>query len=477
MALSYVQYEGDGTQETFAIPFPYLDKSHIEVRVNLDVTPYTWDDPNTIRISPAPPPGAVIEARRITPRETRMVDFVDGSVLTESDLDIANLQTFYIVQEAIDIAGGTLELKSDGSYGAHGRRISDLGNPVNDRDAVTKLWAETAMSSQLAQANYAKDASVNAKVGAEAARDAAYTARDAALSYRNLAEDWAIKSTEVTPGFDSARTYALRAAADLVTIKDIENNIITLHSQTVVNKEAAEAAATRAEEAADRAMVFDPAEYISRDLLIGMLFDDTSPLGPPPGFLFADGREVSRTTYAKLFARIGTTYGAGDGETTFNLPDARGRATFGVETAATARLSAYITSTVMGTTGGSQHMQSHTHTGSGTTSEIGSHQHWINLNTSENGWHSHWVPFGSYSSTIEHTVMGGPTKVITGYVYLNGRSTDGGGNHIHNVQGPTDWEGAHSHTYSFTTSTAGSGTYGNLPPLIIVRKVIYTGVH
>jgi len=38
---------------------------------------------------------------------------------------------------------------------------------------------------------------------------------------------------------------------------------------------------------------------------------------------------VSRATYAALFAAIGTTYGAGDGSTTFSLPDLRGRAPFG----------------------------------------------------------------------------------------------------------------------------------------------------
>jgi microcystin-dependent protein len=44
----------------------------------------------------------------------------------------------------------------------------------------------------------------------------------------------------------------------------------------------------------------------------------------PGGWLLADGSAVSRTTYATLFAAIGTTYGAGDGVTTFNLPDFRG---------------------------------------------------------------------------------------------------------------------------------------------------------
>jgi microcystin-dependent protein len=45
----------------------------------------------------------------------------------------------------------------------------------------------------------------------------------------------------------------------------------------------------------------------------------------PTGYLLAYGQAVSRTTYADLFTAIGTTYGSGDGSTTFNLPDLRGR--------------------------------------------------------------------------------------------------------------------------------------------------------
>lgn len=45
---------------------------------------------------------------------------------------------------------------------------------------------------------------------------------------------------------------------------------------------------------------------------------------PPAGWLKADGTAVSRTTYANLFSAIGTTYGIGNGTSTFNLPDLRG---------------------------------------------------------------------------------------------------------------------------------------------------------
>lgn len=63
----------------------------------------------------------------------------------------------------------------------------------------------------------------------------------------------------------------------------------------------------------------------------------------PQGCLFCDGSAVSRTTYAALFEVIGTTYGAGDGETTFNIPDLSGRVVIGVSN-----------SHALGTTGGSE---------------------------------------------------------------------------------------------------------------------------
>lgn len=52
----------------------------------------------------------------------------------------------------------------------------------------------------------------------------------------------------------------------------------------------------------------------------------------PTGYLLCDGSAVSRTTYADLFAVLSTTYGAGDGLNTFNLPDFRGRTPIGAGT-------------------------------------------------------------------------------------------------------------------------------------------------
>lgn len=61
--------------------------------------------------------------------------------------------------------------------------------------------------------------------------------------------------------------------------------------------------------------------------------------GFPTGWLLCDGSAISRTTFATLFAAIGTTFGAGNGTTTFNVPDLRGRVPVGVDGAA-GRLSA-----------------------------------------------------------------------------------------------------------------------------------------
>lgn len=63
----------------------------------------------------------------------------------------------------------------------------------------------------------------------------------------------------------------------------------------------------------------------------------------PQGWMLCDGSAVSRTTYAALFAVIGTTYGEGDGETTFNIPDLSGRVVIGSSQ-----------SHALGTTGGSE---------------------------------------------------------------------------------------------------------------------------
>lgn len=88
----------------------------------------------------------------------------------------------------------------------------------------------------------------------------------------------------------------------------------------------------------------------------------------PDGFLWCDGSAVSRTEYAQLFAAIGTTYGEGDGSTTFNVPDLAGRVGVGKST-----------KYAMGAKGGEE-----THTI--TVNEMPAHGHSVRLNNSQGGY-------------------------------------------------------------------------------------------
>lgn len=77
---------------------------------------------------------------------------------------------------------------------------------------------------------------------------------------------------------------------------------------------------------------------------------------PNTSFAFPIGQAISRTTYATLFAIMGTTFGSGDGSTTFNLPDKTGRVSAMKETSATRLTSTYFVgnSTSLGATGGNE---------------------------------------------------------------------------------------------------------------------------
>lgn len=105
----------------------------------------------------------------------------------------------------------------------------------------------------------------------------------------------------------------------------------------------------------------------------GSVFDYAG-ISAPSGYLLCFGQAVSRSTYSDLFTAIGTTFGSGDGSTTFNLPDLRGRVAAGKDdmggTAANRITNAgsSITGTTLGASGGSQsvtltinQMPSHSH--------------------------------------------------------------------------------------------------------------------
>ncbi len=172
---------------------------------------------------------------------------------------------------------------------------------------------------------------------------------------------------------------------------------------------------------------------------------------PPAGWLKCNGAAVSRTTYAKLFARIGTAFGAGDGSTTFNLPDARGEFLRGwddgrgvdagrVLGSVQAHLLGSHTHTASSAAGGA-----HSHTAS--TGAGGSHTH--TAIAESDGAHTHTVP-GSVSSSGGSATFDGNSDGAS----FN-KATSSAGAHTHTVT----VDAAPSHTHTVTVDAVASHTH------------------
>lgn len=155
---------------------------------------------------------------------------------------------------------------------------------------------------------------------------------------------------------------------------------------------------------------------------------------PPVRWLVCDGSAVSRTKYAALFAVIGTTYGAGNGSTTFNLPNFTGRMPLGGPSN-------------LGESGGEE-------TVALTVSQMPIHSH---TGTTESaGDHAHTVP------NIEGTYVRDGTGVSAFPAKANGSTNTG-------------TAGAHTHDLSINNAGGGQA-HNNMPPYLGVNFLIYTGV-
>lgn len=91
----------------------------------------------------------------------------------------------------------------------------------------------------------------------------------------------------------------------------------------------------------------------------------------PDGYFFCNGQALDRAAYAPLFGVIGTTYGVGDGISTFNVPDLRGRSLIGKGQGSTAEAGQAATNFALGSKGGAE-----THTL--TTVQMPAHSHSYN---------------------------------------------------------------------------------------------------
>lgn len=162
----------------------------------------------------------------------------------------------------------------------------------------------------------------------------------------------------------------------------------------------------------------------------------------PAGWLAANGAAVSRTTYATLFAAIGTTFGIGDGSTTFNVPNLLGQFVRGWNNTASGADANRVF-------GSAQAGDNAPHNHSGTTAGGGAHAHYGN--TDPNGVHNH-TPAAGYgvvynqvqnSGVMTRPVAGGPNNLAQTPM------TDAG-SHIHGFL--TDPAPDHTHTVTVTTT-------------------------
>jgi len=152
MALTYVTYTAVADQTDFVFAFPYLDTTHVKCSIDgADTTAFTVDTSSGTKVvlTSGATAGETVKVYRVTPGRsaeagaTLLVDFQDGSVLSEADLDKVCQQLLYVAQEAEETGASSLPIDWDGNYDAQSKRIKSLSGTVSaGNDATTKDYVD-----------------------------------------------------------------------------------------------------------------------------------------------------------------------------------------------------------------------------------------------------------------------------------------------------------------------------------------------
>ena len=273
MASTIIIYTGDGTRTDFTIPFDYLKKSFVTVRLDPSTTltggdygdtgsDYYFLDKTTIRLKVAPASGESLTIRRHTSATERVVTFKDASILKATDLDTSQMQAFHIAEEGRDAINDAIIGDKEGNWDAKGHRIINVGTPIKDNDAVNLNY-------------YKKDVEgvYQARLNAEKARDAAKVSEDNAKASENsasdsalLAKDWATKLDDTVDGSEySSKYYANSSSSSANVASDAETQAKEAEKNATAQAADAKSSAQSAQNSASSASTSEGNAKVSED--------------------------------------------------------------------------------------------------------------------------------------------------------------------------------------------------------------------
>jgi len=150
MANTYQDYTATSGQTDFAFTFDYLEDEHVTVEINGAVqltSAYSIivesNGDTKVRLNVGASENQIVRVRRKSQPDTNLVDFVNGSVLTESELDRAYLHNRYLAEEISELNDASLQLEQGGTqWDAQGKRITNVGTPTALADATTKAYVD-----------------------------------------------------------------------------------------------------------------------------------------------------------------------------------------------------------------------------------------------------------------------------------------------------------------------------------------------